>query len=170
VVIDDDHAQMMILLNRLAPKVLKETTGSVSDVSSDVLVGNNVEYGIVSFSESRHPLLQGIDESESARLVTTDRVLNVVLETFREHGFNQDNYILDFDCDFIRNRGAMMHGQFQMLEGLIKGSKAITIAREPECVRECSGQTLSCEEVEEWLVALIERCVAADIKYEYATE
>lgn len=166
----DDHVQMMMKLNSLAPKVLKEAREGEEDLSTDILVGKSVEVGIVSFSEFRHPLLEGKDESESARLVTTDGVLNEVLETFREQGFNKDNYILDIDCDFIRDRGAMVHEQFKTLEELIKGAKAITIAREPDCVRECSGQTLSYEDVEGWLVELIKGCIDADIKYEYDTD
>ena len=166
IVMSADQVQMMMLLNSLAPKVLREATESETDVSSGILVGNSVEHGIVSFSEFRHPLLEGKDESENAKLVTTDEVLNEVLKTFREHGFNQDNYILDFDCDFIRDRGAMTHEQFQTLEGLIKGAKAITIARESDCVVECSGQTLSYEDVEGWLVTLIKGCVDVEIKCE----
>lgn len=166
IVMSADQVQMMMLLNSLAPKVLREATESETDVSSGILVGNSVEHGIVSFSEFRHPLLEGKDESENAKLVTTDEVLNEVLKTFREHGFNRDNYILDFDCDFIRDRGAMTHEQFQTLEGLIKGAKAITIAREPDCVVECSGQTLSYEDVEGWLVTLIKGCVDVEIKCE----
>ena len=166
IVMSADQVQMMMLLNSLAPKVLREATESETDVSSGILVGNSVEHGIVSFSESRHPLLEGKDKSENAKLVTSDEVLNEVLKTFREHGFNQDNYILDFDCDFIRDRGAMTHEQFQTLEGLIKGAKAITIAREPDCVVECSGQTLSYEDVEGWLVTLIKGCVDVEIKCE----
>lgn len=170
VVMSDVQVQMMMLLNSLAPKMLKEVSENEADVPSNILVGNSVELGIVSFSELRHPLLEGKGESERAQLVTIDGVLDEVLATFREHGFNEDNYILDFDCDFIRDRGAMTHEQFQTLEGLIKGAKAITIAREPDCVRECSGQTLSYEDVEGWLVALIKGCVDADIKYEEDAE
>ncbi len=166
IVMSYDQVQMMMELNSLAPKLLKDATESEADVSSDTLVGNSVEHGIVSYSESCHPLLEGKNESERAKLVTTDGVLNAVLETFCEHGFNKDNYILDFDCDFIRERGARTHGQFQTLEGLIKGAKAITIAQEPDFVRECSGQTLSYEDVEGWLVALINGCVDAEVEYE----
>lgn len=162
----DDQVQVLNMLNMLAPKVLNETTECEADAPSAILVGSNVEDGIVSYSESRHPFLKGKDESECAKLVTTDRVLDEVLKTFREHGFNQDNYILDFDCDFIRDREAMKYDQLQTLKMLIKDAKAITIALEPDCVNECSGNTVTCEEVEDWLVALIKECVDADIKYE----
>lgn len=114
---------------------------------------------IVSYSEERHPLLAEKDESQRAKLVTTDEVLDNVVETFREYGFNRDNYILDFDCDFIRDSGAMTHGQLQTLKGLIRGAKAITIAREPKYVIGCSGGKLCSEVIEAWFCGLTQGCV-----------
>ena len=99
-----------------------------------------------------------------AKIITTDEVLNEVIKTFREYGFNQDNYILDFDCDFIRDKDAMTHGKFQTLKILINGAKAITIAREPSCVEECSNHTLSYKEIEDWLVALIKESCGDDVE------
>jgi len=123
-----------------------------------------VRAGIFSCCEVDHPLAapqpyNDITEARMARLIASDEVLHKVIKTFGEYGFNQDNYILDFDCDFIRDREAMMHGKFQTLKELIRGAKAITIAREPGCVCECSGETLSYEEIETWLVGLIQDCV-----------
>lgn len=124
---------------------------------------------IFSYCEKWHPLAtpQPYDDSteaKMAKLITTDQVLNEVIDTFRKYGFNQDNYILDFDCDFIRDKDAMTHGNFQMLKDLINGAKAITIAREPACVYECSGQMLSYEEIEDWLVALIKESCGDDLE------
>lgn len=123
-----------------------------------------VQAEIFSYCEVAHPLAtpypyNDTTEAKMARLIASDEVLNEVIKTFGEYGFNHDNYILDFDCDFIRDREAMMHGRFQTLKELIRGAKAITIAREPGCVYECSGGTLSYEEIETWLVDLIQDCV-----------
>ena len=119
--------------------------------------------GIVSYSEVGHPMINSpYDDSQMAKmakLVTHDEVLKDVLKTFCECGFNQDDYILDFDCDFIRDKDAMSHGHFQILKTLIKGARAITIAREHGCVFECSGGTLSYDEIEEWFKDLIQNCV-----------
>lgn len=114
---------------------------------------------IVSYSEERHPLLAEKDESQRAKLVTTDEVLDRVVETFREYGFNLGNYILDFDCDFIRDPGAMAHRKLQTLKELIRGAKAITIAREPTCVIEFSEGRLSSDVIEDWLRELIQGSV-----------
>ena len=119
-----------------------------------------VQAQIFSYCEIHHPLAtpQPYDDSteaKMAKIITTDDVLNEVIKTFREYGFNHDNYILDFDCDFIRDKDAMTHGNFQTLKNLIIGAKAITIAREPSCVDECSGQTLSYDVIEDWLTKLI---------------
>ena len=126
--------------------------------------------GIVSYSEAGHPMINPpYDDSQMAKmakLVTDDEVLADVLKTFCECGFDQSNYILDFDCDFIRDRDAMSHGQFQTLKYLIKGAKAITIAAEPYCVADCSGQTLTSDEIEDWLLGLIQDC-GGDIEIEY---
>ena len=115
---------------------------------------------IFSYCEVDHPLANPppyTDSTEAmmAKCITTDLVLDEVLKTFWQYGFNQDNYILDFDCDFIRDKDAMTHGRYQTLQNLINGAKAITIAREPKCVEECSGYTLSYEEIEDWLTKLI---------------
>ena len=119
-----------------------------------------VQARIFSYCEMWHPLAtpQPYDDStkaKMAKLITTDQVLNEVIDAFREYGFNQDNYILDFDCDFIRDKDAMKHCRYQTLQNLINGAKSITIAREPACVYECSGQALSYEDIEDWLVTLI---------------
>ena len=126
-----------------------------------------VQARIFSYSEVDHPFAtpQPYDnstEAKMAKLITTDEVLNEVIETFREYGFNQDNYILDFDCDFIRDKAAMEHNKFQTLKNLMKGANAITIAREPSYVDKCSEQTLSYKVIEDWLVNLImESCGGA---------
>ena len=60
----------------------------------------------------------------------------------------------------------MAHDRLQLLKNLIKGAKAITIAREPSCVDECSGHVLSYEEIEDWLFKLIENCID-DVQIEY---
>lgn len=99
-----------------------------------------------------------------AKLVTADEVLNEVTETFWEYGFNQSNYILDFDCDFIRDKAAMEHQRFQTLKNLIMGAKAITIALEPICVEECSEHTLSCDAIESWLAKLIKESCGNDVE------
>ena len=115
---------------------------------------------IISYSEMNHPLAAPYpytDEKEAviAKIITADIVLDEVLKTFREYGFNQDNYILDFDCDFIRDKYAMKHGKYQTLQNLINGAKTITIARERSCVYHCSNKTLSYRKVEDWLTKLI---------------
>lgn len=126
--------------------------------------------GIVSYSEAGHPMINPPYEdsqmAKMAKLVTGDEVLADVLKTFCECGFDQTNYILDFDCDFIRDREAMSHGRFQTLKRLIKGANAITIAEEPYCVADCSGQTLTSDEIEGWLLRLIQDC-GGDIEIEY---
>ena len=124
---------------------------------------------IFSYCEVWHPIAfpppyTEMTKAKMAKLITTDEVLNEVIYTFRQYGFNQGNYILDFDCDFIRDKAAMEHNRFQTLKNLINGAKAITIAREPSCVDECSGQMLSYEEIEEWLVALIKESCGDDLE------
>ncbi len=125
---------------------------------------------IFSFCEMWHSLAtpQPYDDSTEAKmgqLITTDEVLNEVIETFREYGFHQDNYILDFDCDFVRDKAALTHNRCQTLKNLIKGAKAITIALEPTCVEECSEQTLSSEEIEAWLAKLIKDSCCNDVEF-----
>ena len=124
---------------------------------------------IFSYCEVWHPLAAPppyteTTEAKMAKLITKDEVLNEVMNTFREYGFNQDNYILDFDCDFIRDKAAMEHDNYQTLKILMNGANAITIAREPNCVYECSGETLSYEEIEDWLVALIKESCGDDVE------
>ena len=120
---------------------------------------------IFSYCEATHPLATpypytDVTEAKMARIVTTDEVLNEVIKTFRKYGFDQSNYILDFDSDFIRDQKAMENDdKFQTLKDLIKGAKAITIALEPFCVIDCSGQALSSDEIEGWLIQLIQSCV-----------
>ena len=60
----------------------------------------------------------------------------------------------------------MTQDRFNTFKTLIRGAKAITIALEPSCVMDCCGGEVTCEEVENWLVALIKECVDADIKHE----
>ena len=123
-----------------------------------------VQARIFSYCEVDHPRANPPPYTDSkeammAKYITTDQVLDEVLKTFWQYGLNQDNYILDFDCDFIRDKAAMEHDELQTLKNLIKRAKAITIAREPNYVDKCSGQTLSYDEIEDWLVNLIkERC------------
>lgn len=154
-----EQVQIEEILRNFAPSVVSNAVHSDIDKSCDVIGETLVENGIVSYPECRHPLLTENGESQMAQLVTTDAILDEVLETFCKNGFKQDNYILDFDCDFIRNKGSMTHGHFQSLKNLIKGAKAITIAQEPDCVWGCSEQELSYDEVEDWLVQLIKGCV-----------
>ena len=126
---------------------------------------------IVSYSEERHPLLTEKDGSQRAKLVTTDVVLDEVMGTFREYGFNQDNYILDFDCDFIRDPDAMTHGRLHTLKELIRGAKAITIAREPKDVIDCSEGKLYSEVIEAWFRGLIQGSIDdIEIIDEYETK
>lgn len=168
IVMSEEQAQNVEFMRNFAPKVWKGSSSHDDGISHDLYADARVEHAIVSFSEYRHPLLQAHDESQMAKLVANDAILHEVLETFCKHGFDQDNYILDFDCDFIRDREAMTHGQFHTLKELIRDAKAITIAREPDCVDGCSGGTLSYEEIETWLVGLIQDCVD-DVEIEYET-
>ncbi len=131
----------------------------------------DVQAQIVSYCEVWHPLATPLPyddstEANMSKIVTTDAVLNEVVKTFCQYGFNQANYILDFDCDFIRDKDAMTHGNLQTLKNLIDGAKAITIAREPSCVDECSKHTLSYGEVEDWLVALIKESCGGDVEFD----
>ena len=128
-----------------------------------------VQAGIFSYCEVAHPLASphpynDTTEAKMAKLIASDEVLNEVIKTFREYGFNQANYILDFDCDFIRDKAAMNHNRFQVLKNLIRGARAITIAREANCVEDCSGHTLSYDVIEAWLVRLIKECCGNDIE------
>ena len=124
---------------------------------------------IISYSENNHPLAKPCPYSDPkaeviAKIITADIVLDEVIKTFREYGFNQDNYILDFDCDFIRDKYAMKHGKYQTLQNLINGAKAITIARERSFVYKCSNRTLSYKKVEDWLVTLIKESCGGDVE------
>ena len=47
----------------------------------------------------------------------------------------------------------MTHGQFQTLKMLIRGAKAITMAKEPTYVFECSEGKLSSDVIVDWLCA-----------------
>ena len=166
IAMSEEQVQIVEVMRNFAPIVLKDSIRQDDDISHDGHADIRVEYGIVSFSECRHPLLMAKDESQKAKLVTTDEVLNVVIETFCKHGFDQSNYILDFDCDFIRDCDAMMHGQLQALKNLIVGAKAITIARESAWVSKCCSEALTCEEIEAWLLNLIQGSVD-DVEIEY---
>lgn len=130
-----------------------------------------VQAEIFSYCEVAHPLATpcpytDATEAKMAEINTSDEVLNEVIKTFWEYGFNQDNYILDFDCDFIRDEAAMNHNRFQVLKNLIRGARAITIAREANCVEICSRQTLSYDVIEDWLVNLIKECCCDDVEIE----
>ena len=168
IAMSEEQVQIVEVMRNFAPIVLKDPPRHDDDISHDGHANFRVKYGIVSFPECRHPLLMAKDESQKAKIVTTDDVLNEVIETFCKHGFDQSNYILDFDCDFIRDRDAMAHRQLQTLKELIRGAKSITIAREPGCVHECSGGTLDYEEIETWFVGLIQDCVD-DVEIERET-
>ena len=131
-----------------------------------------IQARIFSYCEVDHPLANPppyTDSTEAmmAKCITTDQVLGEVLKTFWQYGFNQDNYILDFDCDFIRDKVAMEHNRFQLLMNLIKGARAITIAREPSCVDECSRQTLSYEVINDWLVTLIKESCGDNVEFDW---
>jgi hypothetical protein len=100
-----------------------------------------------------------------AKINTTDVVLGEVIQKFDRYGFDHNNYILDFDCDFIRNKEAMTHSNLNILERLIGGAKAITIARESTCVYECSKGKLTSNEIQEWLIGLIKKsCCGVEIE------
>ena len=165
-VMSAEQTRIVEFMHQFAPRFIDATTHGDIDAKCDIIGETLVEEGIVSYPEHRHRLLMTKDESEVAKLVMTDTILKGVLETFCKNGFNQDNYILDFDCDFFRDRGAMAHDHLQLLKNLIKGAKAITIAREPSCVDECSGHVLSYEEIEDWLFKVIENCID-DVQIEY---
>lgn len=164
----EEQVQFVEFMRNFAPTVVKNSPCHDDNISHDGYAETRIEYGIVSFPECRHPLLMANDELQKAKHVTTDDVLNEVIKTFGKQGFDQSNYILDFDCDFIRDRDAMAHRQLQTLKELIRGAKSITIAREPGCVHECSGGTLDYEEIETWFVGLIQDCVD-DVEIERET-
>lgn len=154
----------LIQKSGIAPTVIRDLVPINVGTSQDEKSNCHGGAVIVSYPEFRCPLAtprpyDDSTEEKMATIVTADDVLEDVLKTFKEHGFNQDNFILDFDCDFIRDRDAMTHGKFEKLKNLIKTSKAITIAREPYYVDECSGHALSCDEVERWLIGLIKSCI-----------
>lgn len=156
---DDEQTRIADFMRNFSPIVLPDPTRCEVARAQNELAATHGEKKIVSFPECRHPLLVANEESERAKLVTTDDVLRKVLEAFCEEGFNQDNYILDFDCDFIRDKDAMTHERFDVLKSIIRGSKAITIAQEPDCVCRCSEGRLTFEEIEAWIVGLIKDCV-----------
>lgn len=166
IVMSTEQIRIAELMHQFAPRLIAASTHSDVDTQCDIIGETLVEEGIVSYPEHRHPLIIAKDESQMAKLVTDDTILDVVLETFCKNGFNQDNYILDFDCDFIRDTEAMTHGHFNLLKELIKGAKAITIAQEPSCVSDCSRQALSYKEIEDWLIKLIRGCVN-DVQIEF---
>jgi hypothetical protein len=129
---------------------------------------------IFSYCERYHPQAQPppydeIKESHMAKINTTDVVLGEVIQKFDRYGFDHNNYILDFDCDFIRNKEAMTHSNLNILERLIGGAKAITIARESSCVDEFSEGKLTSDEIQEWLIGLIKKS-CCDVEIEEAPE
>lgn len=156
---DDEQTRISDFMRNFSPIVLLGPTRREVARAQNELLAAHGEKRIVSLPEHRHPLLAAKEESGRAKLVTTDEVLSEVLETFGVEGLNRDNYIFDFDCDFVRDEDAMTHGGFDVLKSIIRGAKAITIAQEPDCVRECSEGRLTCEEIEAWLVGLIRECV-----------
>lgn len=107
------------------------------------------ENQIVSFPKERHPLAPVSD-----KLITSDDVLNSVLDEFNDNNFDWGNYIFDFDSDFIRDEAAMAHGHFEILKKIIRCAKVITIAREPDC---CDSN-VPFQKVERWLTELVESC------------
>lgn len=168
---NDEQIRIAEALSRFAPRVLSDSARGDDVVSHDVHADVQAEDAIISFPEHRHPLLIVHDESQRAKLVTTNEVLDKVVETFRKYGFDRGNYILDFDCDFIRDPRSMTHGQLQTLKGLIRDAKAITIAREPKCVIECSEGKLCSEVIEAWFRGLMQGCVDdIEIIDEYETK
>lgn len=122
----------------------------------DLFYNDIIENPIVSFSVHKHSLWNVNNESQMSKLIVTDEILREVMKAFYRYGFKHDNYILDFDCDFIRDLEAMTQNHCNLLTKLIKGARAITIAREPDFVLECSGQTVTYNDVEEWLIGLIQ--------------
>ena len=123
---------------------------------------------IFSYSESCHPIVSlpydDTDKARMAKINTTDEVLTDVMEVFKGHGFDWDNFVLDFDCDFIRDKEAMRYSNVNILEKLIKNAKAITIARESSCVNECSDSKLTSDEIQEWLIGLIKKSCAEGVE------
>lgn len=122
----------------------------------DSFYNDIIEDPIVSFPIHKHSLWNVNNESQMSKLIVTDEILREVMKAFYRYGFKHDNYILDFDCDFIRDLEAMTQNHCNLLTKLIKGARAITIAREPDFVLECSGQTVTYNDVEEWLIGLIQ--------------
>ena len=150
---------------------------SYDDFSDKERVKNVCENGehresakIFSYCERYHPQVQPppydeIKESRMAKINTTDVVLGEVIQTFDRYGFDHNNYILDFDCDFFRDKAAMCHSNLNVLEKLIKGAKAITIARESSCVDEFSEGKLTSDEIQKWLISLIKKsCCGLEIE------
>lgn len=130
------------------------------DVSAGCICSSQSQ--VFSYAECYHPIVRPTHYDDKnvvwmAKNNTTDEVLTDVMEVFQKYGFNQDNYILDIDCDFIRDKAAMCHSNLNVLEKLIKGAKAITIAREPECVAEVSDCKLTSDKIENWLIDLIKK-------------
>ena len=172
---NDEHIDFAIKSN-IIKKAFVFSRNDYSEVGKRVLrVPKKREHidqaEIISYSEFDHPLAIPYPYTDSkeeaiAKIITADIVLDEVIKTFREYGFNQDNYILDLDCDFIRDKYAMKHSKYQTLQSLIKGAKAITIAREPSCVDLCSGGTLSYEEIEDWFISLIKASCGDDVEIE----
>ena len=133
--------------------------GNVKTVPSGVGKETDVQLGdsdaaVVHYPEVLHPFAVKRGESQMLKSATSDGVLDEVCETFRKCGFDQDNYIFDFDCDFIRNEAAMVHGHFEILKKIIRGAKVITIAREPDCC----DPNVPFEKVERWLKGFVQNC------------
>lgn len=77
-------------------------------------------------------------------------------ESFKSSFF--ENYILDIDCDYFNTEKSLHPENFEVFKKMIRNSRMITIALEPECVKICrhEGSGLTSEIILNRLLSLIE--------------
>ena len=89
IVMSEEQIRNVEFMNKFAPRFIDAANHSDVETKCALIGETLVEKGIVSYPEYRHPQLTAKDESEVAKLVATDTILDGVLVTFCKNGFNR---------------------------------------------------------------------------------
>lgn len=146
--------------------VLATSRNSTSSNPNVYIINNDSSFGnqkILQYSPLCVPeCTRTIHDSHCNRLRADSSIENsfledAVAEAKKYNAAFFDNYILDIDCDYFNTDRSLYPGKIDVFKSLIKESRFITIALEPECVKICrqKGHGVSSDIIVERLLSII---------------
>jgi UPF0489 domain len=163
----DEHIDFAVQTDMVDMVFVLSTNRNTKSSNSNVYIADspekNEDQSIIEFSPLCIPVCnKEIHDNDCRNLRAESLIEDIFLkdaisqaESFKSSFF--ENYILDIDCDYFNTEKCLYPDNIEVFKKLIRNSRMVTIALEPECVKICrhKGCGLTSEIIMDRLLSII---------------